>query len=88
MPLKVAGDTTIGELLGDPRTAQVVQQMMAEAEKNSPFAQTSAGKEESESDKLMMQEMMAAMPLKSLISFGMITLSDMEKLIKTLNQLL
>ena len=88
LPLKVAGDTTIGELLGDPRTAQVVQQMMAEAEKNSPFAQTSAGKEESESDKLMMQEMMAAMPLKSLISFGMITLSDMEKLIKTLNQLL
>ena len=88
LPLKVAGDTTIGELLGDPRTAQVVQQMMAEAQKNSPFSETSAGKEESESDKRMMQEMMAAMPLKSLISFGMITLSDMDKLIDTLNQLL
>ncbi|MCH4191403.1 MAG: glycoside hydrolase family 3 C-terminal domain-containing protein [Butyrivibrio sp.] len=86
LPLKVAGDTTIGELMSDPRTAQTVQKMMQEAGKDSPLTQSSSDAgQEAVSDK-MMQEMMAGMPLKSLVSFGMMNLEQMEGLIAMLNQ--
>ena len=86
LPMKVAGDTTIGDLLADPRTAETVQKMMKEAEKNSSLNQPSSeAGQDAVSDK-MMQEMMAGMPLKSLVSFGMMNLEQMEGLITMLNQ--
>ena len=84
--MKVAGDTTIGDLMADPRTAETVQKMMKEAEKNSSLNQPSSeAGQDAVSDK-MMQEMMAGMPLKSLVSFGMMNLEQMEGLITMLNQ--
>ena len=89
LPLHVDGATTIGELLNDPRTADFINQMVqgrleqrkskrAEEEKESGISQ---------SDAEMMQAMMMGMPLKSLTSYGVLSLSQVEGLIAQLNSL-
>lgn len=87
LPLHVDGGSTFGELLADPRTAPVIEKMMKEAMENSPLAGAGdgAGLTGSESDQAMMQAMMQAMPIKSLKSFGMMTLEQEEALIAALN---
>ena len=86
LPLHVTGATTMGELLADPRTAPALQKMMQDAMKNSIFS-SEENLTGSESDKAMMEAMMTAMPLKSLISFGVMTLDQADGLIAMLNGL-
>ncbi len=71
----------------DPKAQAVMGPFMQGMAQNSAAADM-AEAQENDTSGAVNQEMMAAMPLKSLISFGMITLSDMDKLIDTLNQLL
>ena len=78
----------MGELLADPRTAAVIQQMMAEAQK--AMAANTPNEEAADSGDMMsaeaIQAMMQAMPLKSIVSFGMMNGEQMEGLITVLNQ--
>ena len=83
LPLHVDGATTIGELMADPRTAPVVGQMMQQAAQS--FGGDDVSLTGSDSDQAMMQAMMKGMPLKSLMSFGMMTIEQMEGLVATLN---
>ncbi|MBU3875045.1 glycoside hydrolase family 3 C-terminal domain-containing protein [Faecalicatena sp. AGMB00832] len=88
LPFTVDGTTTLGELLADPRTAAVIQQMMAEAQK--AMAANTPNEEAADSGDMMsaeaIQAMMQAMPLKSIVSFGMMNGEQMEGLITVLNQ--
>lgn len=84
LPLHVDGATTIGELMADPRTAPVVAQMMQQAMQGFGGGED-ASLTGSDSDKAMMEAMMQGMPLKSLMSFGMMTIEQMEGLIAALN---
>ena len=77
VPMIVGGDTAIGELLENPRTASIVLQMMKQANENSPF-------EMEESDP-MMEAVMKFMPLKTLASFGMMDDEQSQALIAALN---
>ena len=78
LPLVVDSTTTIGELMADPRTAPLVQQMTAAMgdgmlDMNDPGMAA------------MMEAMMSGLPLKSLITFGMMQPEQLEGLIQTLN---
>ena len=88
IPMHVAGDTTIGQLLSNPKTAAIVQQMMAKAsplggesstKKDEPDAGMGAGADE------MNKAMMMYMPLKALIAFGVLTPDSLAQLVATLN---
>lgn len=87
LPFTVTGATTLGELLGDPRTAPAVGEIL---EKLAQIGFTSEEAEDSEestmgTDKEMAQAMMASFPLKSLVSFTGGSL-DVSALITALNQ--
>lgn len=78
LPLVVDNATTIGELMADPRTAPVVSQMQAQMgegmlDMNDPGMAA------------MMEAMMSGLPLKSLITFGMMQPEQLEGLIHALN---
>lgn len=83
LPLTVTPATTLGELMTDPRTAPVLKQMMAQM----GGGQSSMLDTDDPSMKAMMEAMMFGMPLKSLISFGMISGEQAEGLIAMLNGL-
>ncbi len=83
LPLTVTPATTLGELMHDPRTAPALQQMMAQM-----GGQSSVMDNDDPSMKEMMEAMMSGMPLKSLISFGMISGEQAEGLIAMLNSLI
>lgn len=61
-PLEISGTTTIGELLADPRTAEVIKQIMGQTSGDS-------GQDDQPEDP-MVQVMTVTVPLKSLASFG------------------
>ncbi len=87
LPFTVDTATTLGELFADPRTAPVMQQVMAEAAKNNPLAAAAnadAG-EDAIMNKQAMEAMMNSMPLKSIASFGMMSDEQMQGLIAALN---
>ena len=88
IPMHVTGGTTIGQLLSNPKTAAIVQQMMAKAspfggesstKKDEPDAGMGAGEDE------MNKAMMMYMPLKALIAFGVLTPDSLAQLVATLN---
>ena len=88
IPMHVTGATTIGQLLSNPKTAAIVQQMMAKAspvggesstKKDEPDAGMGAGEDE------MNKAMMMYMPLKALIAFGVLTPDSLAQLVATLN---
>lgn len=83
--LHLGVDTTIGELLADPRTAPVLQQMMAQM----PSHDTGEGgiSGDAEQDNAMAQAMMQYMPLKSLVSFGVMNQEQMFGLLQMLKTL-
>ena len=91
IPMHVTGATTIGQLLSNPKTAAIVQQMMAKAspfggesstKKDEPDAGMGAGADE------MNKAMMMYMPLKALIAFGVLTPDSLAQLVATLNEAL
>ncbi len=83
LPLHLDVDTTIGELMADLRTAPFVQQMMQSrmAEQNTGEGGISG---DAEQDNAMASAMMQYMPLKSLISFGVMDKAQMEGLLQML----
>ncbi len=85
LPLTVSMSTTLGELLKDPRTAPVVQQMLAKAGQGPVGAMLEGG---DPSAKAMAQAMLAGLPLKALISFGAVSPEQAEGLIAMLNGVL
>ncbi len=72
-PMRCDSSITIGELLANPATAPIVQEMFKKAQENSPFGDSEAVGDE------MMQAMMRFMPLKSLMSFGMMNEEQMQQ---------
>ena len=89
LPLHVDGATTIGELLNDPRTAGTINQMIQGRLEQRKKMRAEEAKESgiSQSDTEMIQAMMLGMPLKSLVSYGVLSLSQVEGLIAQLNAL-
>lgn len=85
LPLVVSMSTTMGELLQDPRTAPVIQQMMAAA--NSTAAGNMLNSEDP-STRAMAEAMFFGLPLKALLSFGMAAPDQLDNLISALNQAL
>lgn len=84
LPFRVTMATTIGELLEDPRTGPAVQRMMA----NITGGMTSRIDLSDPSMQAMAEAMKTAVPLKSLISFGMMTMEQANRLITVLNDIL
>lgn len=91
LPFTVSGATTIGELMTDSRTAPVVGEMLAKMAQGMGYSddamETSEEVNAMGTDKEMMQAMMAAMPIKSLVAFAGGAL-DADTLIATFNQCL
>ncbi|WP_443597782.1 glycoside hydrolase family 3 C-terminal domain-containing protein [Agathobacter sp.] len=85
LPFRVDYTTTLGELLEDPRTKQAISHFLKQAEEETARA---GGDTATESDKAMMQAMMQAMPIKSLISFGAMTFEHCDGMIRQLNELI
>ena len=82
LPLHLDVDTTIGELMADPRTAAVVQQMMTH--RGALESNTDGISGDAEQDAAMSNAMMQYMPLKSLISFGVMDREQMESMLAML----
>ncbi len=77
-PMRCDGSLTVGELMANPVTAPIIDEMMKKAQENSPFA----GADESEAiGDAMWEAMMRFMPIKSLKSFGMVNDEQMEQLL-------
>lgn len=91
LPFIVSGATTIGELMNDPRTALAVGEILAKMAQGMGYSTEAMEISEEVSvkgtDKEMIQAMMAAMPIKSLVSFAGGAL-DADTLIATFNQCL
>ncbi len=86
LPFSVDKSTTIGQLMEDPRTGEAIKDMVQRLS-----ARSSAKKqaqEQSESDAKMVEEMMLGMPLKSLVSYRVMTDTQVNELIAFLNQLI
>ena len=82
LPLVVSMSTTLGELLHDPRTAPVVQQMMAKASQGAVGAMMNST---DSSARAMAEAMLSGLPLKALISFGAMSPEQLEGLTTMLN---
>ncbi|MBQ6383546.1 MAG: glycoside hydrolase family 3 C-terminal domain-containing protein [Clostridia bacterium] len=85
--LAVDTDTNVGELLKDPRTAPVFQQLMAARMSAANASQDGISGDEAQ-DQAMMQAMMEYMPLKSLISFGVMNREQLQGLVQMLRSAL
>ena len=86
LPLRMDTSLTMGELFANPKTAAVLQGMMAKMMEDSPFA--GAGDSLGEGTDLMMQKMMQYMPLKSLKSFGMVNDAQIAGMLEAFKQAL
>ncbi|MFA9455365.1 glycoside hydrolase family 3 C-terminal domain-containing protein [Halalkalibacter sp. AB-rgal2] len=84
-PFTVHRNTTVGDLLDHPKIAPLAKQMLAEAQKDSPFA--SAAEEEGDAAE-MMAAMMRYMPLRALSNFsnGQLTEERLQAMISHLNE--
>lgn len=86
LPLSVDTATTLKELLSDERSKDFTNNMIKEGLKHSFLAKESASISTPE-EITMMTAMMEAMPIKSLVSFGVLTEVQSEELIHTLNEI-
>ena len=85
--LAVDVDTNIGVLLKDPRTAPVIQQLMAARMSASETGQGGISGDGAQ-DSAMMQAMMEYMPLKALVSFGVMNREQVQGLVQMLRSAL
>ncbi|WP_175638597.1 glycoside hydrolase family 3 C-terminal domain-containing protein [Metabacillus schmidteae] len=84
IPLLVHRNTTVGDLLANPKVAPLAKELLGKAQEGSPFA--AATEEEGEfSD--MMEAMMKYMPLRALSNFsdGNLTEEKLQEMIQQLN---
>ena len=82
LPFTVTNSTTVGQLLADPRTAPIIGTFLKE--RLAKRKQTDLGTS-SEADAKSRNDMMYAMPLKSLVSFHIFTHDTMVEFIDKLN---
>lgn len=82
-PMRCDSSLTVGELMANPVTQPIVAEMIKKAQEDSPFgdANEAVGDE-------MMQAMMRFMPLKSLMSFGMMNEEQMQQLLSAIGAVL
>ena len=84
-PMRCDTSLTVGELLENPITKPLVEEMIRKAQENSPFGESN----EAVGDP-MMEAMMRFMPLKSLGAFGMMneeqTMQLLDAVKKALNK--
>ncbi|WP_394185852.1 glycoside hydrolase family 3 C-terminal domain-containing protein [Metabacillus halosaccharovorans] len=84
IPLLVHRNTTVGDLLANPKVAPLAKELLGKAQEGSPFA--AASEDEGEfSD--MMEAMMKYMPLRALSNFsdGNLTEEKLQEMIQQLN---
>ncbi|WP_078434863.1 glycoside hydrolase family 3 C-terminal domain-containing protein [Metabacillus halosaccharovorans] len=84
IPLVVHRNTTVGDLLANPKVAPLAKELLGKAQEGSPFA--AASEDEGEfSD--MMEAMMKYMPLRALSNFsdGNLTEEKLQEMIQQLN---
>ena len=86
VPLEIAGDTTIGELMADPRTAKMIEQLAAQFSDGSASSHTGEGEGLGASEEEMNRAMMQYMPLKSLPSFVPMTDEQVAELMTIFRQ--
>lgn len=85
LPLNVSLSTTLGELLHDPRSAPVIQQMLAQAGQSAMGGMMDS---EDSSTQSMAKAMFFGLPLKALVSFGMMSSEQLDGLIGMLSSIL
>lgn len=85
LPQSYTRNSTLGDLLGNPKTAALVQPLMTTFQQEGAFSAES----EDESHKGMMEAIFKYMPLRSLIAFsgGRVTEADIEAVLESLNTL-
>lgn len=81
LPFTITGATTLGEVLNDSRTAAIASQIVSRLGVESGNGEQA----EPEANALMMQSILAGIPLKTLISSGAISGEQVEGLIEQLN---
>ncbi|WP_370621860.1 fibronectin type III-like domain-contianing protein [Bacillus sp. JCM 19034] len=84
-PFHVHRNTTIGDILSNPKVAPVAQKLLAEAQKDSPFGNASSGDDEDAGE--MIAAMMKYMPIRALSNFsnGQLTEEKLQEMIRQLN---
>lgn len=83
LPFCVTGETTVGDLLADPRTSAAMAKMLEAVQQSSNTGSVSS---QNETDAVMMQALLDGMPLKSLLMLG-VSGEKLNEIIKTLNAL-
>lgn len=86
LPLEIDSSTTVGELISDPRTRGIIRRALKAAPADSPFKLEEDNQEtaNSDADQMMMHSMLMALPLKAMLSFGIITETNMEQMVNAL----
>ncbi|QGQ44900.1 glycoside hydrolase family 3 C-terminal domain-containing protein [Metabacillus sediminilitoris] len=84
LPLQVHRNTTVGDLLSNPKVAPLAKELLVKAQEGSPFA---AAAEDQGDFNEMMEAMMKYMPLRALSNFsnGNFTEEKLQDMIKQLN---
>lgn len=84
LPLYVDGTTTVGDLLEDPRTAQAARQIFLQ----SPSQAQASENVESEADQELLRAVLEGLPLKSLVSLGVMDWEQKDAVEEMLNGIL
>ena len=89
-PIAITGATTMGQLMTDPRTKEAFRIIMGAMSNSSVAGQMSTedseGMGDAETTQKMMESMMKGFPLKNLCTFGMMTESQLQGMIQSLQQ--
>ena len=80
LPISIAGDTTVGELMSDPRTAKVIDVLTKNFANSNTPTHSEEGEGPGASEEQMNQAMMMYMPLKSMQSFLPISDEQLESI--------
>lgn len=86
LPFTVVPSTTIGELLTDPRTAPAIEKFVSSMGRHEAKENAEKDGYLSESDEKANEAMTFGMPLKSLVSFRVLSLEQLEGLMAMLNE--
>jgi len=82
---KVDTSTTVGELAADPRTREIIAKALAEAPEGCPFRmEVIEGR--SAAEQLLMMSQLKALPLKTMLAFGIITEDKMDYIMDILSK--
>lgn len=86
LPFHVGKDTTIGQLMNDKRTGDMIRAFVEKLSSRS--AANKQARAKGESDSKMVDDMITGMPLKSLVSYRVLTEEQVNEMIDTYNQVI